>query len=51
MPAKTITLSQKDQDLLRVTLNHAIAAASSEDSIEGDKIVNRLRELKERIGL
>lgn len=53
MPAKIITLSQKDQDLLRVALNEAIAALESYErkdiAAHVAGVSSRIIDLRERI--
>lgn len=51
MPAKIITLSQKDQDLLRVALNRASDAhvLDSCDEYHAADLRQRIKDLKERL--
>lgn len=52
MPAKTITLSQKDQDLLRLVFANALAWQDFDRVYRvEDKhlLVTRIKELKERL--
>lgn len=47
MPAKIITLSQKDQDLLRIVLTQAADAIDWDYAVPG--LTQRIKDLKERI--
>lgn len=49
MPAKIITMSQKDQDLLRVALDRAISLYRYEAAPGDITLVERIAELKERL--